>query len=54
MVRRTNLRTLYRAWMRTTPKSRSATPKSPGIEKVENWEAHGAGVLESLTVEHGG
>lgn len=27
---------------------RSSAPVVPGIEKQEDWEAHGAGVLESL------
>jgi hypothetical protein len=30
---------------------RSPAPVVPGIEKVEDWEAHGAGVLESLKPE---
>jgi hypothetical protein len=29
----------------------SPTPVIPGIEKLEDWEAHGAGVLESLKPE---
>src|SRR5215207_9919714 len=30
---------------------RSPAPVVPGIEKAEDWEAHGAGVLESLKPE---
>src|ERR687885_2533295 len=30
---------------------RSPAPVVPGIEKLEDWEAHGAGVLESLKPE---
>ncbi len=30
---------------------RSPAPVVPGMEKVEDWEAHGAGVLESLKPE---
>ncbi len=30
---------------------RSPAPVVPGIEKAEDWEAHGAGVLESLKSE---
>src|SRR3712207_2018132 len=35
-------------WNATRHGIRSPAPVVPGIEKVEDWEAHGAGILESL------
>jgi hypothetical protein len=35
-------------WNATRHGIRSPAPVVPGIEKAEDWEAHGAGVLESL------
>jgi hypothetical protein len=38
-------------WNATQHGIRSPAPVVPGIEKAEDWEAHGAGVLESLKPE---
>src|ERR671920_2036352 len=38
-------------WNATRHGIRSPAPVVPGIEKVEDWEAHGEGVLESLKPE---
>ena len=38
-------------WNATQHGIRSPAPVVPGIEKAEDWEAHGEGVLESLKPE---
>ena len=38
-------------WNATRHGIRSPAPVVPGIEKAEDWEEHGAGVLESLKPE---
>ncbi len=38
-------------WNATRHGIRSPAPVVPGVERIEDWEAHGAGVLESLKPE---